>query len=117
MCIRDRGSTVSLGIYASVTGRLINFQIEVAIDTNFFAAVAGSETIGFDEFATCVALCGCVKYAEVAHAFARCSGKQLSCEWVGDVQQWIEAAGGTADDGKYIYDAFHAMHLREKGKK
>jgi len=57
------------------------------------------------------------KYAEVAHAFARCSGKQLSCEWVGDVQQWIEAAGGTADDGKYIYDAFHAMHLREKGKK
>ena len=44
----QNGNNVICGMYASVTGRLINFQIEVAIDTSFFAAVAGSEVIGFD---------------------------------------------------------------------
>ena len=40
------GTNVQLGIYGSVTGRLVNFQIEVTIDTNAVAASAEAARSG-----------------------------------------------------------------------
>ena len=41
------GTDVLLPIYASVQGKLVNFQIEVALDTLFLRAAVNSESIGF----------------------------------------------------------------------
>ena len=44
----------------------VQYAFVVAQDgARSLAGEEGAETIGFDEFATCVALCGCVKYEEV----------------------------------------------------
>ena len=41
------GDKVTLGIFATVTGTLLNFQVEVDIDPSFLLADTGSESIGF----------------------------------------------------------------------
>ena len=44
----------------------VQYAFVVAQDgARSLAGEEGAETIGFDEFAACVALCGCVKYEEV----------------------------------------------------
>jgi len=57
------------------------------------------------------------KFAHCSHAFARCTGKMLTVEFLPDVAQWLEAAGGTAEDAERIFYAFRELHKKAKAAK
>ena len=53
-------------VQVSLSAMDVQYAFVVAQDgARSLAGEEGAETIGFDEFAACVALCGCVKYEEV----------------------------------------------------
>ena len=54
------------------------------------------------------------KYAHLAEAFSRSSGKALANEFIVDVIKWVEAFGGTEADANAIYDAFKEMWREAK---
>ena len=47
LMFRQTGATLPLPVYASVAGRLVNFQIEVEVDTQFVAPVFGSGVVHY----------------------------------------------------------------------
>ena len=76
-------------------------------------AFKGPETWSKQQMVDWVAQLDEGKYASLAPSF-QITGKMYAVEWVGVHHNRVEAAGGTREDSKAIYDAFHAELKKAK---